>query len=109
MKPSDDELATENNQGLKVNDVLMPIAWTKSYMLAGGKEGRAFTSTIGSASDMMNEGVRRLLVNGIFWTMDTPVPESANVDLVGEFNPSAYGFRENGYWLNKELKVEDLH
>lgn len=109
MKPTDDELATENNEGLKVNDVLMPVAWTKSYQLPEGQKGKAFTSTIGSASDMLNEGVRRLLVNAVFWTMDTTVPEKANVDLVGEFNPSAYGFREDGYWLNKELKVEDLH
>lgn len=108
MKPTDDELATENNNGLKVDDVLMPIAWTKSYQIPGGSEGKAFTSTIGAASDMLNEGVRRLLINGVFWAMGETVPEKANVDLVGEFNPSSYGFKEDPYWTEKNLKVVDL-
>ncbi len=108
MKPTDNELATENNEGLKVNDVLMPIAWTKSYQIPGGKKGKAFTSTIGAASDMLNEGVRRLLVNGVFWALGEEVPEKANVDLVGEYNPSAYGFKTDDYWVEKNLKIQDL-
>ena len=108
MKPTDDELASENNNGLKVNDVLMPIAWTKSYQIPGGKKGKSFTSTIGAASDMLNESVRRLLVNGIFWSMDLPVPEKANVSLIGDFKPSPYGFKKNEYWLNKNLKIESF-
>lgn len=108
MRPTDDEIAVENNNGLNVKDVLMPIAWTKSYQIPGGKKGRAFTSTIGAASDMMNESVRRLLVNGIFWTMDTTVPEKANVELVGEYKPSQYGFKKDDYWTKKQLKISDL-
>ncbi len=108
MKPTDEELAKENDNGLKVNDVLMPIAWTKSYQISGGKKGKAFTSTIGAASDMLNESVRRLLVNGVFWTMALPVPEKANVNLVGLFKPSAYGFKTDEYWVKKELKIESL-
>lgn len=108
MKPTDDELAIENNQGLKVNDVLMPIAWTRSYQLPDGSRGKAFASTIGSSSDLLNEGVRRLLVNSVFWSMDMEVPEMANVDLVGSYNPSAYGFKDDEYWLEKDLKLSDL-
>lgn len=108
MKPTDDEFATENNQGLKVNDVLMPIAWTKTYQVPGGSKGKAFASTIGSSSDLLNEGVRRLLVNGVFWTMNMEVPEKAKVDLVGEYDPTAYGFRKDQYWLDKNLKIESL-
>lgn len=107
MKPTDDELATENNNGLKVNEVLMPIAWTKSYQIPGGAKGKAFTSTIGAASDMMNESVRRLLVNGIFWTMDTTVPEKVNVDLVGQYKPSSYGFKKDDYWTKKQMKISE--
>ena len=108
MKPTDTELAKKNNEGAKVNDILMPIAWTKSYQLPDGKQGKAFTSTIGSASDMLNEGVRRLLVNGIFWAMDTSVPESAKVELVGDFKPSTYGFQKDEYWLDKHFKITSL-
>ena len=108
MKPTDTELAEKNNEGLKVNEVLMPIAWTKSYQIPGGEEGKAFTSTIGAATDMLNEGVRRLLVNGVFWAIGGQVPERANVDLVGDYSPSAYGFKTDAYWTDKNLKVESL-
>lgn len=108
MKPTDTELATENNTGLKVNDVLMPIAWTKSYQLPNGKKGKAFTSTIGAASDLLNESVRRLLINGTLWTMDMPIPEKANVSLVGDYAPVAFGFTDADYWPNRKLKIESL-
>lgn len=108
MKQTDTELAKENNTGLKVNNVLMPIAWTKSYQIPGGIKGKAFTSTIGAASDMLNEGVRRLLVNGVFWSMDLQVPEKAKVGLVGAYNPSAYGFKDDAYWFEKQLVIKSL-
>jgi hypothetical protein len=108
MRPTDDQVADTNEAGEKLNDPMMPIAWTKTYQLPDGKPGRAFTSTIGSSSDLLNEGVRRLLVNGLYWAMALPVPERANVDLVGEYQPSAYGFKTDTYWDEKRLKVSDL-
>ncbi len=108
MKPTDSTLATKNNEGLRVNETLMPIAWTKSYQIPGGQKGKAFTSTIGAASDLLNESVRRLLVNGVFWAMGEKVPERANVDLIGDYKPSAYGFKTDEYWLNKNFKIENL-
>lgn len=108
MKPTDTKLATKNNVDLVVNDELMPIAWTKSYQIPGGEKGKAFTSTIGAATDLLNEGVRRLLVNGVYWALDTPVPEAANVDLVGPYDPSPYGFKDDDYWVEKQLTIESL-
>lgn len=108
MKPTDSQLATKNNVDLVVNDVLMPIAWTKSYQLPDGKKGKAFASTIGAATDLLNESVRRLLVNAVFWALDAPVPEAAQVDLVGPYTPSAYGFKDDAYWVDKQLTVESL-
>ncbi|WP_299535820.1 ThuA domain-containing protein [Ulvibacterium sp.] len=108
MRPTDDEIATVNDKEITVNETLMPIAWTKSYQIPNGKMGKAFTSTIGSSSDLMNEGVRRLLINGVFWALDMPVPEKANVNLIGAYDPSAYGFQTDEYWLEKQLKIEDL-
>jgi len=56
----------------------MPIAWTKTYQIPGGQKGKAFTSTIGAATDILNESVRRLLINGVFWTMDCWYLKMAN-------------------------------
>jgi len=108
MKPTDEEIAKENNTGLRVDDVFMPIAWTKSYQIPGGKKGKAFTSTIGASTDMLNESVRRLWVNGVFWAMDETVPNKANVALVGEYDPSAYGFKTDEYWLDKNMEIISL-
>ena len=104
MKPSDDDIATKNNEGKTVNEVNMPIAWTKSYQIPDGKKGRVFATTIGASNDMLIEGTRRLLVNGVFWAMDVPVPIKADVTIVGEFNPTKYEFRKPEYWDIKQLK-----
>jgi len=108
MKETDVELADVNDKGVKVNTPPMPIAWTRTYQLPDGEKGRAFTSTIGSSSDMVNEGVRRLLVNGIFWAMDLEVPEKANVSLVGNYDPTAYGFKSEDYWPERGMKISEL-
>ena len=108
MKPTDDEIATVNNENKKVNDVKMPIAWTKSYQLPGGKKGKAFTTTVGSASDMLIEGTRRLLVNGVFWGLDMEVPEKADVRPVGDFVPTRFEFRDDTYWKEKQMRIGDM-
>ena len=110
MKPSDTEVATVNpatETSYNPNDPLMPIAWTKPYQLPEGQQGMAFTSTIGSSTDMVSEGVRRLFVNATYYMLDMDVPESANVDVVGAFTPTAYNFHTDEYWEEKDLKVSD--
>ena len=93
--------------GKPVNEISMPIARIKKYQLPGGKKGKSFTTTIGAATDLLSEGTRRLLVNSIFWGLNIPVPEKANIDVVGEYNPSAFGLRKK-YWLSKRLRISDL-
>ncbi|MEM7379912.1 MAG: ThuA domain-containing protein [Bacteroidota bacterium] len=108
MKPTDSEVAKVNNKDITVNETLMPIAWTKSYQLPDGTKGKAFTSTIGSSSDLLNEGTRRLLVNAVYWGLDMPVPEAGDVALVGEYKPSAYSFQTDEYWQEKQPKISDF-
>lgn len=86
MKPTDPPL-----EGKK-NDPMMPVAWIKSYELPGGKKGTAFTTTMGAATDFESEGLRRLFVNATYHLVGLDVPEKANVDTIGKFEPSAYGF-----------------
>lgn len=76
------------------NNPLMPVAWTKTYPGAYGEAGRVFTTTMGAATDLANEGLRRLIVNAAYWCvgLEKQIPPRANVDLVGEYHPSPYGF-----------------
>lgn len=78
----------------KKNDPMMPVAWTKTYKGANGKTARVFTTTMGAATDLVAEGTRRMIVNAVYWAlgMEEKIPEKSNVDLVGEFKPTPFGF-----------------
>ena len=73
----------------KKNNPMMPVAWTKSY-----KGARIFNTTMGSSTDLVAEGTRRMLVNGAYWClgMESQIQADSSVELVGEFKPTAYGF-----------------
>ena len=90
----------------KKNDPMMPVAWTKTYSLEGGPKGRVFATTMGAATDLSSAGLRRLLVNAAYWAtgLEGQIPEAANVDIVGTYEPTAFGF--NGG--KKGLKPADL-
>jgi hypothetical protein len=76
------------------NDPMMPVAWTTSYTGPAGRTARVFTSTMGSSTDLASEGMRRLLVNACYWCvgLGDSIPPRANVDVVGAYEPTAYGF-----------------
>jgi hypothetical protein len=88
MKPADPPL-----KGSK-NDPMMPIAWAKTYKGESGKTGRVFTTTMGASQDLSSEGLRRLLVNASYWAvgLEDRITPRLNVDLVGRYEPSAFGF-----------------
>jgi len=93
------------------NDPMMPIVWLKSYQLPGGSTGKSMTSTIGSSADLLNGGVRRELVNGAYFLlgMENQIPATGtNVDLVGNYQPVAYGNQPNKAWEQKSLKPADF-
>jgi hypothetical protein len=75
-----------------VNDPAMPVVWTRTYRNEAGTTNRILTTTMGAATDLENEGLRRLIVNAVFWGLGTDVPASANVSYVDEYRPSFYGF-----------------
>jgi len=111
MRPTDTEVATTNpasSTPYDPNDPMMPIAWTKPYQFPEGNTGLAFTSTIGSSTDLVNEGVRRLLVNAVYYLLGMDVPDTAAVDLIGDYHPSPYRFFSDEYWEEKKLKVSDF-
>jgi hypothetical protein len=115
MRPTDSQLpgpVIREKYGTEIeidlNDPMMPIAWTKTYQIPGGQSGKTFTTTIGASTDLLQEGTRRLVVNAIFWCLDMEVPEKANVDLVGSYEPSRFAFYEDEYWDEKYLKISSM-
>jgi hypothetical protein len=93
------------------NEPMMPVAWTKTYQLPGGKPGRAFTTTMGASVDLLNDAVRRLLVNGVYWCvgMEDKIPqEGARVELVGKFEPTKFEFRDDAYWANRKMSLDEF-
>jgi hypothetical protein len=92
------------------NEPMMPIAWTKSYQIPGGKKGVAFTSTIGASVDLTNEAVRRLLVNAVYFClgMGDKIPEmGTKVEIVGDFNPTKFEFRKEEYWAKRRMSLDE--
>ena len=89
----------------KPDKAMMPISWIKTYTGDQGKSARVFTSTIGAAPDFESEGLRRLFVNATYWClgMEDQIPARADVDIVGEYQPTFYGF---GTFM-KGVKVSD--
>lgn len=73
---------------------ILPVAWTNHYTSDTGNTGRVFTTTMGAAVDLQNEDLRRLLVNACYWAvgMENKTPKKSNVDIIGEYNPTGYGF-----------------
>lgn len=84
----------------KKNDPMMPVAWTKTFTGKSGKPARVFASTMGSSTDLENEGVRRLFVNACYWAigLEDKIQPDSSVAIVGEYKPLAYGF--NGFAKN---------
>ena len=78
----------------KKNEPMMPVAWIKTYKTENGKTARIFTTTMGAATDLSNEGVRRMLVNACYWAvgLEAQIPEKSNVNIVGEYKPTKFGF-----------------
>jgi type 1 glutamine amidotransferase len=75
-----------------VNDPMMPIAWTREIKTASGGTQKIFTNTMGAATDLKSEGLRRMVVNAVFWGLGLEVPAKADVTVVGDFKAEMYGF-----------------
>ncbi len=97
MNPNDEPNPDKNME---------PIAWLKTYKGEKGKTTQVFTTTMGHGGDLKNEGFRRLLVNACYWLvgMEEKIPERADVELVGEYDPNPIGVGKH----KKGLKPEDF-
>jgi oligogalacturonide lyase len=110
MKPTDPpaeykKKRATDKQEQGINDPMMPVAWTRIIKDDADKEkNRIFCTTMGASTDLESGGLRRLIVNAVYWGLAMDVPARADVTYVGEYKPTMYGF--NGF--KKGVKPADL-
>jgi hypothetical protein len=90
--PASYRKATAAKVEQEVNTPMMPVAWLRTVKNDAGTENKILATTMGAATDLTNEGLRRLVVNGVFWGLGQEVPEKADVSIVGDYQPTMYGF-----------------
>jgi type 1 glutamine amidotransferase len=98
MNPTDEpdtyrKQRRSDNEEQGINDPAMPIAWTRLHPQPEGKPNRVFCTTMGAASDLANEGLRRMVVNAVLWGFELEIPAKADVRFVDPYSPTAYAFK----------------
>jgi hypothetical protein len=99
MKPTDaPDLAQRkqrksDGQEQGINDPMMPVAWIRVHDNPDGKPNRVFCTTMGAATDLANEGLRRMVVNAVLWGFDLEIPERTDVRFVDAYAPTPYAFK----------------
>ena len=89
-----------------INDPMQPVAWTHDFKNSNGKTNKVLTTTMGSATDLVNEGLRRLIVNAAYSFTGLEVPAKADVTIDGEYKPTFYGFIKDFKTTKKPADVE---
>ena len=83
----------------------LPIAWTKIWKGNKDLETRILHFTMGSGIDFQNPGVRRLVINGVYWGigMEDAIHADSSVEIVGEYAPlkSGFGYEKLGVQPHK--------
>jgi type 1 glutamine amidotransferase len=83
-----------------------PAIWVRTYKSTSGKEGRVFATTQGASEDILSDGVRRCIINGVFWCMELEKHIKPDMDIafVGPYHPTTFNF--GGY--RKKVKPADI-
>jgi len=116
MNPSDEpdtyrKKRQSDNAEQGINDPAMPVAWTRTNTPAAGPPNRVFCTTMGAASDLTNEGLRRMVVNAVLWGFGLDVPAQADVRFVDPYEPAPYskayrrGITPDDHALGKTLRA----
>ncbi len=91
-----------DKQEQPVNSPAMAIAWTRLFRNEAGTQNRIFTTTMGAATDLENESIRRFVINGVYWGLGLEVPARADVRFVDPYAPRRYGFKGYRYQLTPD-------
>lgn len=81
-------------------------SWKFSYKNKAGEAQRVFHSTQGASQDILDDSYRRLIINGIFWSvgLEGEIKADNKIDFIGEYTPSKFGLKS---W-KKNVKPSDL-
>jgi hypothetical protein len=77
----------------KKNDPMMPVAWVRDRKVDGRRQ-QVVVTTMGAATDFVHPGLRRFVVNAVYWTTGVEIPAKLDIDFVGDFKPSKFGFNK---------------
>jgi len=75
-----------------VNEPMMPVAWFRERAREGGKPQRIVCTTLGAASDLTDEDLRRLVINSVYWSFGLFIPGRADARVVDPYAPTPYRF-----------------
>jgi len=72
----------------------LPVAWFKHWQTSDGRKARVFHSTMGSAHDLQSAGLRRLIINAVYWGlgMESKITPNRSVNIEGTYQPHESGF-----------------
>ncbi len=83
-------LESDSAEVAEKNDPMQPAAWSREFTNEGGTTNKVLTTTMGAAIDLLDENLRRLIVNGVYWGLGLDVPEMADVTVEEGYLPSAF-------------------
>ena len=93
-KPSKNRKATSLGVEQPINDPMMPIFWIRKHTNESGSINTILTCTMGAATDFLDIGLRRLIVNSAYFVtgLGKKITKHSNVNFIGEYKPSNFGF-----------------
>lgn len=74
------------------NDPMQPLTWVREFKNETGNTNKIFTTTMGASTGLLDEDLRRLVINAVYWGLDLTVPKKAEVTLPEGYLPSAFSF-----------------
>ncbi len=75
------------------NNPMQPCAWTREFKHENGTVSKILTTTMGASNDLLDEDLRRLVLNGVYWSLDIEVPQKLDVTLPEGYSPSMFSFK----------------
>jgi hypothetical protein len=89
------------------NKPMHPVAWLRERPMPNQDSQRIVVTTMGAAQDLNSDDLRTYLLNGVLWQLDESdsIPaEGFDVDIIGRWDPSAFGFGT----YRKDVRVQAI-